>query len=113
MQAPPPPPRPTAASPPAPAAFQLYAQALRARLQQALDADPVLSQGEYQADLRIAVGADGRVLSARLLTPSGEAERDRRIEAVAGALAMEASPPRGFPPAVRLRVRSRSPDKVD
>lgn len=87
--------------------FGAYANLALAAVRQAAQADTLLSRGRYTARLAVTVSPEGRILSARLLSSTGDAARDARLQDRLVGLQLSQRPPAGLP-VLRIELNARS-----
>ncbi|MEA3390690.1 MAG: TonB C-terminal domain-containing protein [Pseudomonadota bacterium] len=87
--------------------FAAYANVAVADIRRAAQSDAALSRGRYSVRLLVAVNADGRITSVRLIDGSGDARRDAAIERRLTGLQLSQRPPQGLP-AMRIELNTRS-----
>jgi len=87
--------------------FGAYANLALAAVRQAAQGDTLLSRGRYTARLAVTVSSEGRILSARLLSSTGDAARDARLQERLVGLQLSQRPPAGLP-VLRIELNARS-----
>lgn len=87
--------------------FAAYANVALADIRRAAQSDAALSRGRYTVRLIVAVNAEGRITSVRLIDGSGDARRDAAIERRLTGLQLSQRPPQGLP-AMRIELNARS-----
>lgn len=70
-----------------------YDALVQARVWEALCADPRTAPGHYRSILQLRVAASGRISQARLVSSSGDTERDAAMLAALAQLTMDRPPP--------------------
>ncbi len=85
-----------------------YAGVLRDQIRDVLNGDEHVRSGAYRVSLRVWVSEDGTVRRVEILRGSGNAERDRAIEADLQQIKrMPQARPAGMPDAISLEVRAQ------
>lgn len=87
--------------------FAAYANIAVGDIRRAAQSDTALSRGRYSVRLLVAVSAEGRITSVRLIDGSGDARRDAAIERRLTGLQLSQRPPQGLP-AMRIELNTRS-----
>lgn len=87
--------------------FAAYANVAVTDIRRAAQSDATLSRGRYTVRLLVAVNAEGRITSVRLINSSGDARRDAAIERRLTGLQLSQRPPQGLP-AMRIELNTRS-----
>lgn len=91
------------------AVFAWYTQILHDSIVDQLAAERQLRTKKFTVVVRVWIGSDGRVQSARLATTSGSREVDGALEAALGRLGrLREPPPLEMPQPVSLKIVSRS-----
>ena len=73
-----------------------------------LSEDERIRRGSYQVTVRVWVGRSGDIEKIKLVSTSGNAERDQAIERSLGKIGrMREAPPSEMPQPVTLRIVSR------
>jgi TonB family protein len=73
-----------------------YSAHLQHAVQSALCADPRTRRGDYRAAIRFRVDTNGSLQAVKLLSSTGDAERDAAIVATAARASIDAPPPAGM-----------------
>ena len=89
--------------------FTAYAGLIKTQILDLLASDPKVRSGSYTVNVRIWVRSDGTLERARLMSSSGNAERDRAIEAALARMnKLSAAPPPNMPQPISLRIVARA-----
>jgi len=89
--------------------FTAYAGLIKTQILDLLANDPKVRSGSYTVNVRIWVRTDGTLERARLTSSSGNAERDRAIEAALARMnKLSAAPPPNMPQPISLRIVARA-----
>lgn len=87
--------------------FGAYGELTRREVTLAAQGDPALNRGRYSAQLAVAVDAEGRITSVRLLRGTGDARRDAALQRALTGLRLSRRPPDGLP-VMRIELNARS-----
>ena len=89
--------------------YTAYAGLIKTQILDLLANDPKVRSGSYTVNVRIWVRSDGTLERARLMSSSGNAERDRAIEAALARMnRLSAAPPPNMPQPISLRIVARA-----
>jgi protein TonB len=89
-------------------AFAWYAGLLKDQIQSVLNGDEHVRSGQFRVSLRVWMGDDGTVRRVEILHGSGNADKDRAIEADLQQIKRLAqAPPAGMPDVINLEVRAQ------
>jgi len=90
-------------------AYTWYAGLLKSEILDLLQNDKEARKGAYSVTVKVWLRADGTVERARLAQSSGDAQRDKAIEAALSRITrMPQAPPADMPQPVSLRIVSRA-----
>jgi periplasmic protein TonB len=90
-------------------AFRWYAGLVKDRLLDELGADSKVRSGSYSVSVRVWLRHDGSVEQVKLVSSSGDRERDKAIEAaLARVQKLSQPPPADMPQPINLRIVSRA-----
>jgi protein TonB len=85
--------------------FNSYAGLIKGELQRYLGKRSELRQSQYHVEVRVWVGADGRIRRSELIGSTGDADIDETLrQALASLASFSQAPPPNMPQPIRLRV---------
>ncbi len=91
------------------AAFAWYTNRLKDAVVEKLSSDPRIGSKKFSLSVRVWLESDGRIKQVKLVTTTGDAALDQRIEADLGTLArLSEAPPLEMPQPISLKIVSRS-----